>query len=485
MTPGPGDLLVLGGIVAAPGCGPGAIAEDGRVTAPPADVRIAGGVIVEVGPQLRPSPGETVLHAEGCAVLPGLHDHHLHLRALVAARRSVAVGPDEVRGGDELAAALREAPLDARGWRRAVGYHESVAGPLDRWALDALVPGAKLRVQHRSGALWVLSSAALAELDVDAADHEGIERDDEGRATGRLWRMDGWLAARLQGADALDDVAPVSAELASLGVTGCTDTTPEATAESVAGLAAAVAEGRIRQRLELMAPPGVAVPAHPLVRRVATKVMLDDDRLPGPDELAATIRSAHEAGSPVAVHCVTAVQLALTMAALSDAGPRRGDRVEHASVVPAGAVAGLAGLGVTVVSNPGLVHARGDTYLREVEERELDDLYRCASLRSGGVVVAAGTDAPFGPADPWVAVDAAHRRRTAGSVALGADEAVPLADAVALFTGHGDDPGRHRRIDPGAPGDLVVLDGISLPAPAGAGTPVRATVVAGEVVHQR
>ena len=47
------------------------------------------------------------------------------------------------------------------GWLRGVAYHESVAGPLDRDRLDAWVADRPLRVQHRSGALWMLNSAGI------------------------------------------------------------------------------------------------------------------------------------------------------------------------------------------------------------------------------------------------------------------------------------------------------------------------------------
>ncbi len=95
-----------------------------------------------MGPVLNPELNDEVLAVPGTVVVPGLHDHHLHLRSLIAAGRSAAVGPADVGGRRELAAALRSAPVDRHGWRRAVGYHESVAGALDRWSLDALLPGA-------------------------------------------------------------------------------------------------------------------------------------------------------------------------------------------------------------------------------------------------------------------------------------------------------------------------------------------------------
>jgi predicted amidohydrolase YtcJ len=98
------------------------------------------------------------------------------------------------------------------------------------------------------------------------------------------------------------------------------------------------------------------------------------------------------------------------------------------------------------------------------------------------VSVAAGTDAPFGPTDPWTAVWTARTRRTRRGGVVGAHEAVPLRTALGLFSGHAADPGRARRIEVGEVGDLCLLaDGI-VPSP-GQPDAVVATVVAGSVVH--
>jgi len=64
-------------------------------------------------------------------------------------------------------AVLADAGAGEDGWIRAVGYHDSVAGELDRDALDALNavdPATPLRIQHRSGVLWILNSAGLARV---------------------------------------------------------------------------------------------------------------------------------------------------------------------------------------------------------------------------------------------------------------------------------------------------------------------------------
>src|SRR5207237_2608274 len=126
------------------------------------DGEIGGGRLVAVGRSGRRHGGVEVIDAGGSAVVPGLHDHHIHLAATAAARQSVLVGPPAVTDAVGLAAALRtaDADLPPGTWLRAVGYHESVAGDLDRWWLDAVVGGRPVRVQHRSGAAWVLNTAA-------------------------------------------------------------------------------------------------------------------------------------------------------------------------------------------------------------------------------------------------------------------------------------------------------------------------------------
>ena len=50
------------------------------------DVRVGPETILTVGRRLPRNAGEQVLDGAGGAIIPGLHDHHVHLRAAVAAR---------------------------------------------------------------------------------------------------------------------------------------------------------------------------------------------------------------------------------------------------------------------------------------------------------------------------------------------------------------------------------------------------------------
>ena len=454
---------------------------DGRVLT---DVRVVGASIAEIGPELVARRGEDVLDARGGALLPGLCDHHLHLHALAAADHSVRCGPPAVTGPDALAKALTHTPADEHGWVRGVGYSEDIAGPLDSATLDRLHAERPVRVQHRSGALWMLNTAGARALGLDHADHPGVERDARARPTGRLWRADDWLRARLP-STRIPDLRPVGSRLARLGITHLTDATPDLDGTAIDAIDQAMRSGAVPQRVQLLGVPLGWTP--PGAARSPTagpyKIVLADSALPGLDALIDRIRAAHATGRAVAVHCVTREALVLLLVALEHAGVRAGDRIEHAALVPAELIANLRDLGLAVITQPGFIAHRGDDYRRDVPAVEQADLYRARSLIDGGVACALSSDAPYGPVDPWTVIDAAVRRRTPSRRLAGAAERLTARQALDGYLGSPGDPGgAPRLIVPEAPADLVLL---RVPRTAALARPsaelVAATVIAGAV----
>lgn len=429
---------------------------DGRTL----DVRLADGRIAEIGAELPRRAGEAWIDAAGGALLPGLHDHHLHLFALAAALASVECGPPAVRDTQGLGRALADAAraLPAGRWLRGIGYHESFAGPLDRHALDRWLPSHPARIQHQSGDLWVLNSRACDALQLARARHPGIERDAHGAPTGRLYRADAWLREQLSGeAPALGEVGRL---LARCGVTGMTDATPSNGASELAHFARALIDGALPQRLVVMGradlpAPGPDAPAR--LARGAVKLRLAESALPRFDELVAEVASAHAAERGVAIHAVTRAELVFATAAFAAAGARAGDRIEHAAIAPPEGIERLAELGLTVVMQPGLVATRGDRYRRDVAVEDAPYLYVCRSLLAKHVPLAGSTDAPFGDPDPWAAMRAAVDRRTADGTALVPGEALSPEQALALFTSP-TPGGPPRRLEVGVTADLCLLD---------------------------
>ncbi len=446
------------------------------------DVRVADGRIAAIGARL-PGPGWAV-DGGGGALLPGLADHHIHLLGLAAQQDSVDLS--DVSRPDDFATRITQA-TDGKpegAWIRATGYHERMAGELTRRDLDQLAPRHRLRLQHQTGALWILNSAALASLgpeDLPAC----VERDQQGALTGRVWRGDAWLRGRI-GAQ-IPPLAPVGRQLAAWGVTHLTDASVTTDAGAAALLAEAFRKGDLPQHLTLMSGGDLKAPDDAAFAVGPVKILLDDHDLPDLDDFIGRIAEARDWGRSVAVHCVAAGELALSLAAFESAGALPGDRIEHGGVIPSSAILSLREMGLTVVTQPGFVRDRGDRYLTEVAVEEQADLYRCASLLAAGVPVAASSDAPYGPADPWLGMTAAIGRRTRLGHALGTRERVSPKRALALYLDEASAPGRRPRpVTVGAPADLCLLD---RPLDAGLATlsadSVVLTLLNGEVIYDR
>lgn len=424
------------------------------------DVRCAGGRISAVGPSLVRAPHESVIDGAGGALLPGLHDHHIHLYALAARHHSVQCGPPAVCNRAQLVRALRSQP--GVGWIRGVGYHESVAGELDRWVLDAWVPDRPVKIQHRSGKLWVVNSLAAQLLSLDTHAHlPGVALAAQGKPSGRLFRLDGWMREQQYkvAPDEFPSLAGISRQLASYGVTGVTDATPGNNAATLRHLARAVMAAELLQNVRVMGAEDLPVSAGCAQLQCGErKVMLDEDTLPDWDTLCDSFHRSHQQGRAVAVHCVTAAELVLALSVLREVGPLPGDRIEHASLVPRDVLPLLSEVGVRVVTQPGFIHERGDQYAQEVAPAEHGDLYRCRALLAHGIPLAGSTDAPYGDPDPWAAMRSAVQRSSRSGVSLGPGERLSPEEALALFTSAAHDPGgASRTVSVGGAADLCLL----------------------------
>lgn len=425
-----------------------------------ADCRLADGLVVELAAAIDPRPGDQILDAGGGELLPGLHDHHVHVLAAAAARASL-----DLEGGPLPGPPVESGPELDGGWLRVVGLGDD---DVMRPDLDAVWPSRPVRVQHRSGALWVLNSAGVAEL--------GARLSEEERRTGRVWRERGQWGGALEQTPLTGELERVGRDLARWGVTGLTDATPD-----LSGQALATVRAGLPQRVWSLGGEDADLP-----RKI---VVIDhDDDVWG--RLWSGVAEARRAGRPVALHAVSRTALALVIAVLDEAGPTPGDRVEHAAVCDDATADRLAELGVLVVTQPSIPARRGRAMLEQAEVEDQPWLWRIRGLRDRGVDVVLSSDAPYGDPDPWATV------RLAATAAPGPDspwlseQSIDVRLALQSYLTAPDDPaGVVRRVEPGGIADLCLLDGplgeVLDRVVAGATTsPVRATFVGGARVDQ-
>ncbi|WP_285018542.1 amidohydrolase family protein [Novosphingobium sp. fls2-241-R2A-195] len=447
----------------------------------PGDVRIEGPRIASIG-TLLPRSDEQVIDARGGLLLPGLHDHHIHLAALAAQQSSISCGQPDVLTSAQLARAL-QAP--GTGWLRGVGFHESVLDGVlpDAAMLDRMVADRPLRMQHRTGRMWLLNSRALEELLAIADAPPGLERAG-GRFTGRLFEEDAWLSRTLGGS--LPDFAQTSARLARCGVTGITDMSPRNDPGVARHFAQQRSDGRLLQSSMIAGSLALGEHLPPGCTLGPLKLHLHENALPDFDEAVALVRSGHAQNRAVAVHCVTEVELVFALAVLEVAGSVRGDRIEHVSVASPDLVSRMRDLGLSACVQPHFIAERGDRYLADVDPRHHADLYRLRSLAAASLPLAGGSDAPYGEADPWKSMTAAVNRRAPSGAVIGADEGLTPEEALALYLTEPADFSRQRAIAVGAMADLCLMDRPWSEVRARLDkSDVRMVIAGGNLVHQR
>lgn len=492
-------------------------------------------------------PGTRVIRADGAAVVPGLHDFHLHLVGMARARRSVDLA--SATSMDEIVACLAGAAAStpAGEWVRGAGWRTEVLDPGELHRLVGVLEGRRAVLQsHDRHSAWA-SPAALrdAGIDEDPPDPPGgrFERGPDGQPNGILRELAADVvvsrAGRLAGPALERALGEVVDELLGLGFTGATDAGDATDAggigtlapfgDSFSSLAAASGEldGRFRLTLDIPAAAigaavaaglrsGSALPGTRTLRIGWAKAYADGAlgsrtaalfapyrcgpadtgilRLQRAD-LDALVATAREAGVALAIHAIGDRAASTVLDALEvGRRPATGappDRMEHLQLLRATDLPRLAALDITASLQP--MHLPSDLdAVRDCWPDRLPDAYRCGSVAMAGARLAFGSDGPIEPVNPWSAVHVAvHRRLPAGEEVWHPDEAISPAAALGAYTsgpaaGHGRADIGHLR--PGAVADLAVLScGIGALREAGAELATatsRMTVVNGRVVRE-
>ena len=513
-------------------------------------VAIAGDTVLAVGNyadlcQFRHSR-TAVIDCRGHTLIPGLNDAHCHLLATAAALTALDCGPPAILSLADLQQAIRrragETPPGQ--WLRGYGLEPAALAEgryPTRWELDAVAPYHPVRLEHSSGHAAILNSYALTLAGLDAATPdppEGIIRRDEttGEPDGVLLEMSSWLRDKLGNtrapAELAAGVSRLSQNLLRYGITSVQDAGPHNSLASWQTFQSLTQAGHFRPRLTLLAgganleqfaSAGLSWGSgDDRLRLGHAKIMLTlttGAMHPGPAELAELVSAAHSLGFPVAIHAIEQE----TIAAIANlkgmapplpassikgipaaAGPIPRNRIEHCAEGPPELLAKLRRQGVTVVTQPGFIYWRGESYRERVSPDLLPHLYPIAALAQAGIPLAFSSDAPIIDPSPWPALYSAVTGRTAAGRPLvegqaagqplfedksgGPNPGLTVTDALRAYT-HGGAwaEGAETRkgiIRPGMLADLALVDTDLTRANAAAlkDTQARLTLLGGEVV---
>ncbi len=482
----------------------------------PVDVLLRDGVVAAAGPGAGTSAGAgalRVLEGQGRWAVPGLWDQHVHMTqwALVRARLDTS-GTDSAQAVLDLVRQRLAGGLDSP-TGVLVGYGHRSAGWADQptvAALDAVtgpVPVALISGDAHHG--W-LNTAALRVLGGPAVTGV-VAESDWFPVYDRLQRLPG--AAE----EAERAVAAAVAEAHTRGIVGVVDLEFGAPWQQWrARTAGATPPLRVRtgvypEGLDEVIRSGTRTgdpirATDGLVTMGPFKVITDgslntrtawccqpyadaaDLEHPSgaanvpPEQLVELLERARGAGLEAALHAIGDAACKAVLDAFAVTGAT--GSVEHAQLVDLDDLTRWAGLPVRASVQP--AHLLDD---RSVTERCWPDrTHRSFVVRGfldAGIELVLGSDAPVSPLDPWLAMAVAVHRGPEGADSWHPEQQISPREALRASVDG-------RRVRPGDPGDLVLLDADPLGAPGMTsheharvlrGMSVSATVLDGSVVH--
>jgi predicted amidohydrolase YtcJ len=505
---------------------------------------IRQGRVVAVGDvaDIRASAGSDIetIDLRGRTATPGLNDAHAHPMSVGEALGDLSLSDPSAQSiaaiKDLVAAASRErAPGD---WIIGRGYdHARLAERRHptRHDLDAVAPDHPVILIRMCHHIGVANSRALALAGVnrETPDPDGglFDRDDAGELTGVL-RESALTRVRSAIAPPTEDQIAAALERSgraylAQGVTSVAEAGIRTPAEFRAyqGLRQ---HGRLPVRtylmmmldenLDALATVGMRTGFGDDWLRVGPVKLFSDGSLGGrtarlrqpyegqpdnlglwmmrPDVLKAKVSQAHQAGFQVAIHAIGdgAIELVLDAyeaAMLADPRPDPRHRIEHCSIVDEGLLSRIAALGVIPIPGTSFLYYFRDAYIDALGEERPRLAYGLASFTRHGIIAAASSDAPVVPLSPLVGLQTMVTRRDHAGRPVWPDEAVPLEDALRVYTVNGAyasfEEGSKGTLAPGMLGDVTVFetDLFAVPPAELGAVNVDYTIVDGTVAYAR
>ena len=461
-----------------------------------------------------------IIDCRGKTVIPGFHDAHMHLFSLISSLMSLDCSPASVSSIVDIQELVSEKAmqLPAGTWIKGAEYNkfylEEGRHP-DRRDLDKAAPFHPVKLAHRTRYACVLNSRglSLAGITAETPDPPGglIDREiGTGEPTGLLFGMNAYLSKHvvppLSEAEFQQGTRQANDLLLSAGITSLQDATVHNEPAQWKTLKRIKASGVFQPRVTMMFGfeslvqfKEILGSADEDLRVGPMKIVIDEisgSLNPPQPILNAMVLAAHSAGFQVAIHAIEDTTVEAAIIALENAlgvMPKTDHRhrIEHCSECPDHLLERLKQTGAMVVTQPAFLYFNGERYLVEVAPEKLPWLYRIGAFSRKGIRVAASSDAPVIPPDPFYGIYAATTQRSQNGEIFNPDETVTPEQALRMYTLGGacssceDDI--KGSITEGKMADLVVLsDDLTSIAPEGIlDIAVEKTIIGGQVVWER
>lgn len=162
-----------------------------------------------------------------------------------------------------------------------------------------------------------------------------------------------------------------------------------------------------------------------------------------PQMFTETVKSLHNTGLQICVHCIGDAAADLTLAAYEaamNANPRSDPRhrIEHAIITTPQSTQKMKDLGVVVSTQPAFVYVFGEGWRTLFTAAQMERILVTREWVETGVHVAIGSDAPSTPLYyPQATLAGAMTRYTSKKGQIGADQALDFAQALRAHTYEG------------------------------------------------
>jgi len=460
---------------------------------------VGDGLVAAIGrwDELRGSAPETVY--QGCWLLPGLRDAHIHPVAYAATLRGATLAG--ARNFAELTTRLGDAAGKAEGAVIGMRLNEETLAERrlpDRHILDRAVADRAVLVHRYCGHVAIANTAALhrAGIGTDSPDPPGglIDRGENGEPTGVLRETAIELVA-----ERLGDSNQVSADelldglhrMAAVGITSI-----GAILRTGAGAWASLGNEveiacTASARMPIKVGTYVIEEAAPTVATTKTLIDAAAERLRwlgikrfGDGSFGGHTAAMHEPyvdvpttgtlrltdldreiteasialGGGAAIHAIGDAACGAVIDMFEELTARGVDparlRIEHASVLTEPDIARLARSGAIAVVQPPFLGSEANWLGSRLGDERLRRTYAFASLERAGITLAGSSDSPVEPPDPWAGMALARDR--AGMVM---EERLSAERALAMYTsGAAKALGEPEPLDVGTPADFIVVD---------------------------